>query len=349
MGITLGDIAERIGAELVGDASIEIRGVSGIREAEQGDVTFFANPRYEAYLKTTRASAVIMSKNSIQLDRPVMYDDNPYLAFLKVVKIFFPARDDFPRGIHPTAVIGENVRMGKQVSIGAHVVISNGAEIADGVTILPGCYIGERTRVGENTLIYPSVSIREDVFVGQRAIIHCGAVIGSDGFGFAKNGDQYEKIPQVGNVVIEDDVEIGANVCVDRSTTGTTRIASGTKIDNLVQVAHNVVVGENSIIAAQVGISGSTELGTNVTLAGQAGVVGHIKIGDHAVVGAQAGVTKSVPPYTCVSGYPARPHAQSKRANAAAQRLPDRMATVRKMERRIADLEKRLGERREEQ
>lgn len=343
--MTLGEIAERIGGELVGDASIEIRGVSGIREAEVGDVTFFANPRYEAYLRTTRASAVIMSKNSVTPDRPVIYDENPYLAFLKVVKIFFPGRDDFPRGIHPKAVIGKDVQIGEDISIGPYVVISDEAKIGDRVTILPGSHIGERTKIGENTLVYPNVSIREDVFIGRAVIIHCGAVIGSDGFGFAKDGDQYQKIPQVGNVVIEDNVEIGANVCIDRSTTGTTLIGRGTKIDNLVQIAHNVVVGENSIIVAQVGISGSTELGKNVTLAGQAGVVGHIKIGDNAVVGAQAGVTKSVPANTCVSGYPARTHNLSNRINASVQRLPGLLAAVRELERRIADLEKRVGDR----
>jgi UDP-3-O-[3-hydroxymyristoyl] glucosamine N-acyltransferase len=344
MKITLGEIAERIGGELVGDSSVEISGVSGIREAEEGDVTFLANPRYEAYLRDTRASAVIMCKNSLKPDRPVIYDENPYLAFLKVVRIFFPGRGDFPRGIHPKAVIGKDVQMGEDVAIGAYAVISDGAEIGDRVTILPGCYIGDRTKIGADTLIYPNVSIREDVFVGRHVIIHCGAVIGSDGFGFAKDGEQYQKIPQVGNVLIEDNVEIGANVCIDRSTTGTTHISRGTKIDNLVQIAHNVVVGENSIIVAQVGISGSTELGKNVTLAGQSGVVGHIKIGDNAVVGAQAGVTKSIPPNTCVSGYPARPHAQSTRINATVQRLPELLVTVRKLERRIAELEARLAE-----
>ncbi|MCK4547937.1 MAG: UDP-3-O-(3-hydroxymyristoyl)glucosamine N-acyltransferase [Candidatus Eisenbacteria sp.] len=344
MVVTLGEIAERIGGELVGSGSIEIRGVSGIREAEEGDVTFLANPRYEGYLRTTRASAVIMSRNSFQPSSPVIYDDNPYLAFLKVVKIFFPDRGNFPDGIHPKAVIGENVRLGKAVAIGAHVVVGDGAEIGDRAVLLAGCYVGDRTRIGDDTLIYPNVSVREDVSIGKRVIIHCGAVVGSDGFGFAKDGDEYQKVPQVGNVVVADDVEIGANVCIDRSTTGTTRIGRGTKIDNLVQIGHNVVIGENSIIVAQVGISGSTEIGNNVTLAGQSGVVGHIKIGDNAVVGAQAGVTKSVSPGTCVSGYPARPHAQSARINATMQRLPELLQKLRELERRVLELEGGRGE-----
>jgi len=312
MVITLGEIAQRIDGELVGDASIEIKGVSGIREAEQGDVTFLANPRYEPYLRTTRASAVIMSKNSLETNRPVIYNDNPYLAFLKVVKIFWPTRDDFPRGIHPKAVIGRNVHLGKDASVGPYVVIADEAEIGDRATLLAGSYVGERSKIGEGCLIYPNVSIREDVFIGKRVIIHCGAVVGSDGFGFAKDGDGYQKIPQVGNVVIEDDVEIGANVCIDRSTTGTTHIGRGTKIDNLVQIAHNVVIGQNSIIVAQVGISGSTELGNNVTLAGQAGIVGHIQIGD------------------------------------TIHRLPEMLTSVRSLERRVAELEDRLrkGEKR---
>jgi UDP-3-O-[3-hydroxymyristoyl] glucosamine N-acyltransferase len=343
MIVTLGEIAKRIGGELIGDASIPIRGVSGIREAQEGDLTFLANPRYEAYLRTTHASAVIMDRNSLEPGRPVIYNENPYLAFLKAVTIFHPGRNEFRRGIHPKAEVAEGVHLGKDVSLGAYVVLAEGVEIGDGVTILPGSFVGERTKIGDHTLVYPNVSIREDVVIGQRVILHCGAVIGSDGFGYAKDGERYQKIPQVGNVVIEDDVEIGANVCIDRSTTAATRICRGTKIDNLVQIAHNVVVGENGIIVAQVGISGSTELGRNVTLGGQAGVLGHIQIGDNCVVAAQSGVTKSIPANTCVSGYPARPHAQAKRINAASHRLPELVDALRELEKRIADLEARLG------
>ena len=196
--------------------------------------------------------------------------------------------------------------------------------------------------IGKDCLVYPNVTIREDVKIGDRVIIHSGAVLGSDGFGFAKDGEVYRKIPQIGNVVIEDDVEIGANVTIDRATTGTTHVGKGTKIDNLVQIAHNVVIRENCILVAQVGIGGTTEIGKGATLAGQAGVIGHIKIGDGAVVAAQAGVTKSVPADTMVSGYPAREHNQAKRIYASFQKLPDLIKRVAELGERLAKIEERL-------
>ncbi|MFH1679525.1 MAG: UDP-3-O-(3-hydroxymyristoyl)glucosamine N-acyltransferase [Candidatus Eisenbacteria bacterium] len=337
----LKEIASRVGGEIVGDPEVEIRGVAGIREACQGDITFFANPRYEAHLRSTDASAIILSRNGVEAGagKTLLIHQNPYMAFLRVIELFAPRDYEKPRGVHPTAVIGRDVELGTSITIGPHVIVEDDARIGDRTRVLPNSYIGFRAKVGHDCLIYPNVTIREDSEVGDRVIVHSGAVIGSDGFGFTKNGPMHMKIPQIGRVVVEDDVEIGANTTIDRATVGTTRIGRGTKIDNLVQIAHNAVVGKNTIIVAQVGISGSTEVGDNVTLAGQAGIVGHIRIGDNVKVGAQAGVTKSIPPDTSVSGYPAREHSLSRKIYASITRLPDLVRKMASLERRVRALE----------
>jgi UDP-3-O-[3-hydroxymyristoyl] glucosamine N-acyltransferase len=226
------------------------------------------------------------------------------------------------------------------VSIGPFCHVGAGAVIGDGTTLIAGVFVGERATLGAQCLIYSNVTIREECTLGDRVILQPGVVIGSDGFGYARHGGVHHKVPQVGRVVIEDDVEIGANSCVDRATTGETRIKRGTKIDNLVQVAHNVVIGENTVLAAQVGISGSTEVGTSVSMGGQAGVGGHLTIGDRVMVGGQAGVTKSVPADTMVSGYPAREHS-------AARKLYAHIALLPELFKRVKDLERRLGLRQE--
>jgi UDP-3-O-[3-hydroxymyristoyl] glucosamine N-acyltransferase len=250
-----------------------------------------------------------------------------------------------PKGIHPTAVIGKEVILGKDVAVEPYVVIDDHAVIEDSTIIYMGVYVGHHTRIGKDCLIYPHVTIRERVTVGDRVIIHSGSVIGSDGFGFSTVKGAHHKIPQIGTVIIEDDVEIGANVTIDRARFDKTWIKKGTKIDNLVQIAHNVIIGENSVIVSQTGISGSTEIGNNVTLAGQSGIVGHITIGDNAVIAAQSGVTKSVPANTCVSGYPAKPHSKAKRINACLQRLPELFKSIVKLHERIGELETRLNHR----
>jgi UDP-3-O-[3-hydroxymyristoyl] glucosamine N-acyltransferase len=232
--------------------------------------------------------------------------------------------------------------LGKDVAIGPYVVVEDNVSIGDKSIIYAGCFIGHHTRIGRDTFIYPHVSIRERISIGNRVIIHCGTVIGSDGFGFATIKGLHHKIPQIGTVQIGDDVEIGANVTIDRARFDKTVIGNGTKIDNLVQIAHNVIIGENSIIVAQAGISGSTTIGKGVTLAGQAGLVGHITIGDGAVVAAQAGVTKSVPPNVTVSGYPARQHDAAKKVNACVQNLPKLYAKVEELKKKIEELEARL-------
>jgi UDP-3-O-[3-hydroxymyristoyl] glucosamine N-acyltransferase len=339
MQIKLSELADVVGGRISGDGSVLISGVAGIKEARQGDITFLASPRYEKFLETTEASAVIAPPGTASPGRALILSDNPYLSFVKAVEYFVPNKNSYPRTVHPSAVVAPGAGLGNDVGIGACTVIEDGATIGDDSVVLAGTYVGRNTKIGRGCLVYPNVTIREEVTVGDRVIIHSGAVIGSDGFGFAKDGDVYRKIPQIGNVVIEDDVEVGANVTIDRATTGTTRVGKGTKIDNLVQVAHNVVIHENCILIAQVGIGGSTEIGRGASLAGQAGAVGHIKIGDQAIVAAQAGVTKSVPPKTMVSGYPAREHGQAKRIYASLQKLPGLLKRVADLADRVDKLE----------
>jgi UDP-3-O-[3-hydroxymyristoyl] glucosamine N-acyltransferase len=339
MKVTLEAVARAIDGTVVGDGSVEITGVAGIREAREGELTFLANPRYEPYLELTQASAVIVSENHRNIGKPLIENPNPYLAFLKAVHLFAGEKERPEPGAHPSAVVSPGAKVAPDAYVGPHVVIEADAAIGAGAIVHAGCYIGARARIGEEALLYPHVMVREECVLGDRVIVHSGAVIGSDGFGFVLDGDVYRKLPQVGNVVIEDDVEIGANVTIDRATTGTTRVGAGSKIDNLVQIAHNVQIGKNCIIVAQVGISGSTVLGHHVVLAGQVGLAGHIEIGDGASVGAQSGVSKSVKPGERMFGYPAMPLRQAKRIEASIRNLPGLIQTVRELKRRVEELE----------
>ena len=338
---TLKEIAELINGEVVGDEGIIITGIAGIKEAVEGDITFVANPKYLPLLKKTRASAVITSREVKNAPKPIVRTENPSLAFAKIVSLANPQTVKRLQGIHPTVILGKGVSLGKDVAIGAYTVIEDEVCIGNKTVIYAGCYVGQHCKIGENSVIYPHVSIRENVTIGKRVVIHSGTVIGSEGFGFLTLEGKHQRIPQVGTVVIEDDVDIGSNVAIDRARFDKTFIGRGTKIDNLVHLAHNVVIGENSLIIAQVGISGSTTIGKNVTLAGQAGLTGHISVGDGAVVAAQAGVTKSVPAHTTVSGYPARPHNIAKRVNACIQNLPKLYDTVAQLKKKIGELEKK--------
>lgn len=335
---TLKEIAGFVDGEIVGDKNTVVTGVCGIKEAKEGDLTFIANSRYLSLMNHTRASAIITSKDVKSAPKPIIRTDNPSMAFAKMVSLMAPNEVKKPRGIHPTAVIGEKVKIGRNVAIQAYVSVGDNVEIKDNTILYTGAYVGHHAKIGKNCIIYPYVIIRERVVIHNRVIIHGGTVIGSDGFGFSTVQGVHHRIPQIGNVIIEDDVEIGANVTIDRARFDKTLIKKGTKIDNLVQIAHNVVIGEHSIIVAQSGISGSTNIGKNVTMAGQAGVIGHISIGDNAVIAAQAGVTKSVPPNACVSGYPAKPHTMAKRINACVQNLPDLYKKVRTLEKELERL-----------
>jgi UDP-3-O-[3-hydroxymyristoyl] glucosamine N-acyltransferase len=333
------ELAELVGGTVDGDGQTVIRGVAGIREAEPGEITFIANPKYEEFLGVTRASAVITGR-AVAAPKPVIRIDNPYYAYLQVLNLF--AADvavRYPRGVHESAVVDPSATLGQNVAVGPLCHVGKNARVGDNTTLVGGVFVGEATEIGTDCLIYPHVAIREGTVVGNRVILQPGVVLGADGFGYAKNGSTHHKVPQIGRVVIEDDVEVGANTCVDRATTGETRVKRGTKLDNLIQIAHNVVVGENCVIAAQAGISGSTEVGSNVVIGGQAGVGGHIVIGDRAMVGAQGGVTKDVRPSTVVSGYPAREHNVAKRLFAHTAMLPELFKRVKEMERRLRELE----------
>ncbi len=336
MELSLAEIAQLVQGILEGDSTITIHGVAKIEEAGSGEITFISNPRYAKYIGTTAASAVIVSKDFPKTAKPIIRTQNPYFSFLRVLKVFHPLVPSLAEGIHPSAIIDETTVIGANVRIGAYVVIDKNCRIGDNVGLHPGVVIGAEVEIGNNTIVYANVALREQVRLGNNVIIHSGTVIGSDGFGFAQEGQQYYKIPQVGTVVIEDDVEIGANCTIDRATLGQTIVRKGAKLDNLIQVAHNVEIGENTVIAAQTGISGSTKIGKNVMIGGQVGFVGHIEIGDNTTIGAQSGVSKSLPPNSVYFGYPARPIMQAKREEAALRKLPDLL-------KKIADLEAKLN------
>lgn len=336
---TLREIAQKIGGELTGNGEVRISGAAKLDEAGPGEITFLANSRYRELINSTRASAVIIDKTiEVETSIPSIRVDDAYYHFLKVFLLFHPPRQVIEPGIHPTAVIHPSAKIGNSVAIGAHVVIGENCTVGDRTRILPGCVIMPEVRIGEDCLLYPLVSVREECRIGNRVIIHNGAVIGSDGFGFAPHQGVFHKIPQVGRVVIEDDVEIGANCTIDRATMGETRIRKGVKLDNLVHIAHNVEVGESTVMAAQAGISGSTKIGHHVMIGGQVGTVGHIRIGNFVQVGAQSGVSKSIPDREVVFGYPARPIMRTKRIEAVINQLPELYKRIKELEREIEKL-----------
>ena len=341
--MTLGEIAQKTGGTLVGDAALAITGVAGIETAGPGQLTFVANQKYRPLLSQTKAAAVILSAE-LETDSTraaLIKHPNPYYAFLIALRLFHPQERLYPPEIHPSAVVGKNVALAEGVHLDAQVVLADEVSVGEHSALLAGTCVGRNSKIGKDCLIYPNVTVREGVTIGDRVIIHSGAVIGSDGFGFAKEGGIYHKIPQVGGVVIEDDVEIGAGTTIDRATMGNTIIGRGTKIDNLVQIAHNVVIGENCIIVAQVGISGSTKIGKNVTLAGQVGLIGHVTIGDNVIVAAKSGIHRDLKPNTVYFGYPARELSKQKRIEAVISRLPELAERVKELEKKISELERK--------
>ena len=336
MKITLKEIASLIGGEIEGDPKAVITGASGIKEAREGHLTFLANPKYAPLLETTRAAAVVVQKGlKVASACALVRVDNPSFAFSKLIELFGPKKPEFPKGVDARAAVGKKAVLGADVSIGPFAVVEDGAVIGDRTVIRSGVYIGHETSIGEDCHIYPNVIIRERCVVGRRVSIHSGSVIGSDGFGYVAVKGVHQKIPQIGTVEIEDDVEIGSNVTIDRARFEKTIIRKGTKIDNLVQIAHNCDIGENSIIVAQVGISGSTTVGRHVILAGQVGVVGHVTIGDNTIIGAKGGVSKNVPPNSFYIGIPAMEGKGFKKVHAALLRLPQLIRKVRRIEQRL--------------
>jgi len=338
---TLGELAAFLGGELRGPADLPIEGIAPIEQATPREITFITQKRFARLVDQSRAGAFIVSPEYAGLSRPLIIVPHSYLAYARVAALFAPPLARWP-GISDLACLGPKVTLGQEVSIAPLVFIGSGAHLGDRVTVMPGCVIGEEVRIGADTLIYPNVTIRERCTVGERCIIHSGAVIGSDGFGFVPGEAGPVKIPQLGKVIIEDDVEIGANCAIDRGALGATRVGRGVKMDNLVHLAHNVEVGEYSFLVAQVGVSGSTKLGKRVALAGQVGVVGHIELGDGVQVGAQSGVHRSIPPGQTVSGYPARPQREWLQIMGHLPRLPEIYQRLKRLEQDLSELTARL-------
>lgn len=324
------------------DDDAAVTGAAPVDTATAGDVTFIADARSIKSLSTTRATVVILrerdlTKETATGEATLIFTDNPHLAMAKTLEVLKPTEHPAP-GISSDATVHDSVTIGEDVSIGANAVIEKGVRIGDRTVIYPGVYIGHGAEIGPRCVLYPNISIMDRTVLGARVIIHAGTVVGSDGFGYAKDKDKYHKIPQTGIVRIADDVEIGASVTIDRAMLGETTIGRGTKIDNLVQIAHNVQIGEDTVIVAQVGIAGSSTVGSRVQLGGQVGVVGHVSIGDDILIGARGVVTNNITKPGAYSGFPAINHGDWLRATTISQKLPELRKRVRELERKIDEL-----------
>ncbi len=342
MNLTVGDIAALVGGKVSGDSSVTITGVNGVDEASEGDLCFIRNVQYLAQLEKSGASAVLIQEAPEVLAIPAILVPKPDLAFAMVLKYCETQQLRHPSGIHPAAVIDPSATLGQNVAVGACAVIEADVKIGDGAIIYAGVYIGHASRIGAGTIIYPNVTIREETEIGAGCIVHAGAAIGSDGFGYAPLEGAWMKIPQVGRVVLEDDVEIGSCTSVDRATFGETRIGKGTKIDNLVQIGHNVRIGEHCALAGMVGVAGSAKLSDHVQVGASAGIKGHITVGEGAMVAARSGVVKSVEPGAIVSGFPAIEHDEERRVMVAQRRIPEMIRRIRNLERELEALKEQL-------
>ncbi len=339
--LTVKELARLLGCPFEGDGETSIRGVASLERAQQGDLVFLSQKKFRAQLEATQASAAIIPQDEDFGKIPVLKSARPHLTFIKAVEIFYqPFR--MPAGIHPTADISPSAKIGDDVAVGPLTYIGDDVQIGQGTVIYPLVVIYPRVRIGENCLIYSHVSIREDTVIGNRVILHNGVVVGSDGFGYEKLEEgRYLKIPQVGRVVIEDDVEVGANATIDRAALDETVVRKGTKIDNLVQVAHNVEIGENSILAALTGIAGSSKVGKNVIMGGQVGVSDHVQIGDNVIAAAKSGITKSIPAGSFVSGSPHLDIRDWRKIWVLLPQLYDYVKEIKALRKRVEELEKK--------
>jgi len=339
--ITLKELAQCVQATIRGSSEVLISGLSHLEGATPGDLSFVLKPKFHTAAKHSQAAAFLTAIPIPDDPRPQLICPNPMLAIVTLAQTYFSLPPP-PRGIHPTAVTGHDVRIGPDVSIGPLVTIGDRAEIGSGVTIYAGVHIGEDTVIGDDCILHPHVSLLTHCIIGNRVILHSGTVIGSDGFGYTQHEGRHQKIPQLGNAIIEDDVELGANVTVDRATFGTTVIKKGTKIDNQVQIAHNVVIGEHCIIVAQVGIAGSTRLGHHVMIGGQAGLVDHLIIGDQVKIASGAGVTNHVESHHTVGGRPAVAHNTWRKAQVLQYQLPEMRNELRALRKEVEELKQHL-------
>ena len=334
---TLREIADLINGVLLGDGDIEISGVTNIEDATATDITFAVAPHLDKGLLCA-AAAVIIPNTVTEFAKPAILVENPRIAFVSLLQLFTP-RIAVEPGIHATAVVGKDVSIGENVSIMAYAVLGDKVKIGDNTIVYPFTYLGNQVTIGNDSLIYSNVTVGDNCYIGNQVIIHSGAVLGSDGFGYITTDGHHQKVPQVGNVVIEDDVEIGANVAIDRATTGSTLVKCGTKIDNLVHLAHNVEIGESCFLVAQTGIAGSVKVGNRVTFAGQSGSAGHLTIGDNCVFAAKSGIISDVAAGSFYAGFPAGPHKEWLRSQAGIHKMPDLIKKVRDLEKRLAALE----------
>lgn len=342
MQFTAAQLAPLIGATIEGDAEVSVQAFGKIEEAQPGQLSFLANPKYEEYLYTTKASLVILNTNFV-LRQPVsatlLRVNDAYSSFATLLDIYQKLQQSNLSGIQQPAYIDASATLGDQVFVGAFAYVGAQVTIGKNSKIYPHCFIGNNVTIGENCVLHAGVRIYHQCQLGNHVIVHAGTVIGSDGFGFAPTANgQLQKVPQIGHVIIEDDVEIGANTTIDRATIGATIIRKGAKLDNLIQIAHNVEVGDSTVIAAQAGISGSTKIGKEVMIGGQAGIVGHIQLGDGAKVNAQSGVSKSIEKGKAVTGTPAYDYTQALRGQAIARQLPELEKRIKELENIIKDL-----------
>jgi UDP-3-O-[3-hydroxymyristoyl] glucosamine N-acyltransferase len=339
---SLRELADYLGGSVIGDDTVRIRGLASLDDAGEGEITFLANPKYAAKVATTGATAVVLPPGAEGHGRNVIEVKNPYLAFAKLLTLFH-VKPFHAKGVMAGACIGENVAMGDAVTVYPGVYVGDGVRLGNRVTLHPGVVLYEGVTVGDDVTLHANVTVRERCRIGNRVTIHNGTVVGSDGFGYAPDGEMWYKIPQIGIVVIEDDVEIGANVTIDRAALNVTLIRRGTKIDNLVQIAHNCEIGENCVIAALAGIAGSAKLGKHVTLGGHVGVAGHLEIGDNVIIAAMSGVHNDLPANQVFSGIPVLPHKEWLRLAMTLPRVPEMRKTLGTLEKRIAELEEKLA------